>query len=503
MAEVVVIGAGMGGLASALALASHGHAVTVVEAESRAGGKAGVVKVDGVEMDTGPSLLTLAHVFDELFQMAGTSLRDEVGLRPLSPAFDYRWPDGTQLVTGHRYVETRAAVRDTFGSQAAEDLDGFARHAKQIWDAAWPTFVAAEAPRYSTLFKPSRWLSMSKIDPLRTMKDAIDGRIRSPHLRDVMYRYATYNGSDPRHSPATLCCIAHVDLEEGGYGVEGGIAALVAALVRVAERLGVMFRYDSRVVGIDVRGGRARGVELADGAMLSADAVVANADVAHVHRALLSPSASSKAGLAHGEPPSMSAWNAILKKHGDPLAPHTVLFPRDYVQEFADIFDHGRAPSDPTVYLCAQGAAHQRAGWPDAEAVFLMANAPAEPERGTSDAASWDRMRETVLDKLRSAGLMQEGDELVWERTPIDLAARFPGSRGALYGAASTSRTAAFKRPANRVRGVPGLYLASGSAHPGGGMPLCALSGRAAATAIVEDLGGSMRGGGGRFARAV
>ena len=189
---------------------------------------------------------------------------------------------------------------------------------------------------------------------------------------------------------------------------------------------------------------------------------------------------------------SSSAWNAILKaRPGVERAPHTVLFPANYREEFADLFDRQRPPADPTVYLCAQSRAHGRAGWQDAEPVFVMVNAPPEPEANKPERreTQWAALEARAVKRLRDTGQIQAGDQILWRRTPKALAARFVGSRGALYGPSSNSRFAAFSRAPNRVRGVQGLYLASGSAHPGGGVPLAALSGKAAALALIEDAG--------------
>jgi len=189
----------------------------------------------------------------------------------------------------------------------------------------------------------------------------------------------------------------------------------------------------------------------------------------------------------------MSGWVGIVRARRrtgtEARVAHTVLFPGAYLEEFADIFDRDRPPAEPTVYLCAQEACHGRAGWAEEEPVFVMANAPAEPVDAPRAAATWDRLRDTSLARVRAAGLCGEADALAWERTPAGLAAEFPGSRGSIYGAASNSPWAAFRRPPNRVPGVRGLYLASGSAHPGGGVPLCVLSGAAAARAILRDRG--------------
>lgn len=489
MIDAIVIGAGLGGLAAAIELAAHGAAVTVFEAGPTAGGKAGTTLLDGVEVDTGPSVLTMPDVLDRLLRRGGQSLGGIVKLREPTPAFRYRYPDGVTLDVFNNIEDTLASVERALGSDARQELTGFLRYAERIWDASAPHFVYGPAPSWAGVLSLGirEIAKLTWIDPLRSMKRAIDNQVRSPHLRKLLSRYATYNGSDARQAPATLNCIAHVELALGGFGVEGGMASIVRALVSVAESLGVLFHYDSPVERILLNDGRACGV-VVDGAERPAGSVVANADPALVMDRLL------PTGTAHGlhrPEGSMSGWNAILRarrRHGEAQrVAHTVYFCEDYDQEFADIFDHDRPPRSPTIYLCAQEVNHGRRGWADAEPVFVMANAPPEPEDHPRHPSVWAELEETVWERLREGGLCDPTDTLVWTRTPSELAARFPGSRGSIYGGASNDMFAAFRRPPNRIARVPGLYMASGGAHPGGGMPLAMLSGQAAAAAIADD----------------
>ncbi|MEM1030962.1 MAG: phytoene desaturase family protein [Myxococcota bacterium] len=491
--DAIVVGAGIGGLSSAIALAAEGMTVCVVEAADAAGGKMGWASVDGVECDTGPSVLTLPNVFEDVFAAAGIRMADVLTLRRPDPSFRYLFADGAQVEIHHAPVDTLDSVRRSLGADAARELEGFMAYSRGIWEAAAPVFVYGDAPNMATVLSAGTQLfnGLTKVDAMSQMWPAIKKRVSDPHLRKILARYATYNGSDVRCAPATLNCIAHVELGLGGYGVEGGMYQLVRALVAAAKKVGVTFRFGMAVSALRLEkklfGERVVGVTLEEGTHLAAPRVVANADVAHVVEALLP--AHVRHGIPVTETPSMSGYNGILRARrrtgADRRAAHTVLFPHDYEAEFADIFDRDRPPAEPTVYLCAQEVCHGRTGWEHEEPVFVMANAPAEPRRGHRDEEIYTSLRERTLQRMRSAGLCDDDDRLAWERTPKQLAARFRGSRGSIYGAASNNQTAAFQRPSNRVSKVKGLFLASGSAHPGGGVPLAALSGRAAARAAL------------------
>jgi phytoene desaturase len=482
--DAVVIGAGLGGLVAAIELSARGRRVAVLEARDAIGGKAGCVTVDGVEADTGPSLFTLPRVFDEIFAVGGTSLADELELLAPSPWFDYRWPDGARLLVHRELDATLDEVSRTFGGRARRDLDAYLKHAAQVWESAAPTFVLDEAPSVRRIARLGlRALPLlARIDPLRSLASSIRAYVREPHLITLLERYATFNGSDPRRAPATLGCIAHVDLALGGHGVRGGVAALVRALGRVATRLGAQLRTGAEVVRVGVRDGRVVDVRTRSGETIRTTVVVANADPALVLGGLVAEA------RPRPSEPSMSAWNGILKARVRPeRAAHTVLFPRDYSAEFRDIFDRGCIPEEPTIYLCAQARAHGRPGWPEHEAIFAMVNAPAIDER-PSDARSDEKevTARLVRARLRAANLIDDDDAFLWTRSPSDLAAQFLGSRGAIYGSSSNGRASAFLRPPNEVPEVRGLYLASGGAHPGGGMPLAATSGRLAARAALR-----------------
>ena len=482
MRDVIVIGGGLGGLSAAVALAAKGYRVDVLEAADTWGGKASAVVLDGLSVDTGPSLLTLPDAVRDVLALAGPQFDAMLELRRLDPSFRYLWPDGTHVDMRHDPADAIASVRHSLGPAAGDEFARFLAYAKRIWETAETSFIRGEAPTLRSMIGLD-WKSLATLrhlDGTSTMWGRVQSDVRNPYLRAILARYATYNGSDVRKAPATLHCIAHVELGLGGYGVVGGMQAIARALVAAGTHLGVTYRLGAAVDEIVQHGGHVSGVRLAGGDVLPARAVVSNADTRLLYTRLL-PGRTPPAG-----DPSTSGWTAIARTSlaNPKRAAHTVLFPRrPYVEEFADLFDRQRVPVDPTIYVCDQAQAHG-VTWPDAAPVFAMVNAPALGQRNIVGEAGLPRL---VRDRLADAGLIDQDARWLWERTVAGLATRFAGSDGALYGAASNSPLSAFRRPANRDPQLRGLYVASGSAHPGGGVPLVCMSGLAAARAVAVD----------------
>lgn len=488
--EVAVVGAGIGGLTAAVYLGAAGLKVRVIERSAHVGGKAGVQVIDGVEVDTGPSLLTLPGVFDEVFAAAGQNFRQAVELVKPTPAFHYVFADGTELRLEHDLDASLAAVARCLSPRAAGDLRGYLDRARGIWEVAAPEFVFAPAPSLCTLaaLGPRRLSRFGRIDALSSLERGITRDVDDPRVRDILRRFATYNGSDVRRAPGTLACITHVELALGAFGVRGGLNALAVALEQVARGVGVEFELGRSVREVTFSGGAVAGVCLEDGRELGTSQVVLNADAGALRAGFFGERVRRACGRRSATAPSMSAYTGIVRaKRREGRSAHTVLFPADYLQEFVDIFDRGRTPTDPAIYVCALEVAHGRRGWAEHEPLFVMVNAPAV-SAGTEQDSS-DSVRSSLLRSLVERGQLEPGDELVWWRTPVDLACEFPGSQGALYGDAFHGPWAAFRRPPSDVGRIAGLYLASGSAHPGGGVPLAAQSGKQAAAAILRRRG--------------
>jgi phytoene desaturase len=488
VAVVVVVGAGMGGMAAAARLSAQGHSVTVVEQAAAAGGKLATYRRDGFAFDTGPSLLTLPAVYRDLFlktavRRADAALEDHVDLRPLDPAFGYRWADGTQAVLpGTNTNRVARALGEALGGSAAADWERFSHRAAAIWAATREPFLESPLDGPAALLRHLHKVrDLRTIAPWQTLRSLGRRSFDDPRLVTLLDRYATYTGSDPRRAPAALAVIPYVEQTFGAWHVGGGLGRLADALAERCRARDVAFRFGADVAQVVVRDGRAAGVRLVGGEVLPADVVVSDADASHLYTDLV-PDARARKPLAalRRATPSLSGFVLLLALRGRTpgMQHHTVLFPDDYDAEFDAVFGPTPRPVvDPTVYVCSPDDPQMR---PDDghEAWFVLVNAPRH-EPGTG--VDWDepglaqRYGEHVLGVLARRGL-DVRDRLVWQelRTPADLerATRSPG--GSIYGTSSNGRRAAFLRPANRSP-VPGLFLVGGSAHPGGGLPLVGL----------------------------
>lgn len=487
--QIVVIGAGIGGLAAAIRLAAAGQRVVMLEKNPAVGGKMGEAREAGFRWDTGPSVITMRPVFEELFAAAGRRLEDYLDLQAVEPLTRYFYPDGAVL-DATRDLPRMLAQIATLEPRDAEGYLAYLAYVAQLHRVTGPAFIYGAPPTWRTVTQVAPADAL-RLEPWLTMDAAIRRYARSPHLRQLLGRFATYVGGSPFRAPATLNVIAHVELNEGIWYPRGGIYAIAAALGRLAGELGVEIRTSCPVGRIEVRDGRATGVLLADGSQIAAGAVLSNVDVAHTLTNLLPREAMAVdrvRRLTRAEP-SCSGFALLLGVRGEhpQLAQHNIFFSSDYRREFDDIFARGVPPDEPTVYVAITSKAdpdHAPAGH---ENWFVLVNAPA-----TGGRLDWQRdasaYRARVLDRLASFGLDLR-ERIVAERTitPADLARQTGSWRGALYGASPNYAMAAFRRPPVRDPKVAGLYFAGGTTHPGGGVPMVTLSGKLAARTILAD----------------
>jgi 1-hydroxycarotenoid 3,4-desaturase len=494
--RVIVIGAGMGGLAAAVDLARRGAEVTVLERAAAAGGKMRQVQAGGTGIDAGPTVFTMRWIFESLFAEAGERIEDWLDLVPADILARHAWRQGGRLDLFADIARSAEAIGDFAGAAEAQGYLDFVARGADLHRTLLGTFMAAERPSPLDLVRRVGWGRLDALwrtAPWQTMWRALGQHFRDQRLRQLFGRYATYTGCSPFLAPATLMLIAHVE-QDGVWLVKGGMVRVAQALQGLAERQGARFRFGAHVAEILAENGRAAGVRLATGERIAADAVVFNGDVAALARGMLGDGPRSAAPDTPDAARSLSAvtWCAHVPTAGFPLTHHNVFFAEDYAEEFDAIFRRRTICAAPTVYICAQdrGTGEVAPGAP--ERLLLLVNAPPDGDR-RDVAPDVPALAARTMDLLRACGLeLGLPENAATPTTPAGFDALFPASGGALYGRAGHGATGTFGRP-GAVSRLPGLYCAGGSVHPGAGIPMAAMSGRLAAARLLEDRAGGQR----------
>lgn len=499
--KVVIIGAGIGGLATAARLARQGIDVTIFEASTRTGGKCRTEWIDGFAFDTGPSLLTLPAVYRDLFLKTGKRLEHLLNLKPVDPAFEYIFADGKKVIFPNlAHHKILASITAALGESAAEEWQRIISRAEKMWEVSREPFVENELKSLTPFLKRKTLLrDLSIISPLTSLRKLSRRYTSNPYLHKIIDRYATYSGSDPRKVPAVLLAIAFVEEAFGAWHIEGGVGKLSEALESRARELGVAIYLNSPVKEILHNGVAVDGVQLESGEKITADYVVANADAELVYNKLISKPTrkirTPRRNLAQSEP-SLAGFSILLglaaSKSAQVLGHHTVFFPENYDDEFDAIFLRKEPAHDPTLYICAPGDPRMVNELGD-ENWFVLVNAPRhEPEHGFDWRAEGvaEAYGEKIIDLLERKGLSIRNRIKVCEfRTPADLEAEVRAPGGSIYGSSSNGARAAFRRAKNRSP-LQRLFCVGGSAHPGGGLPLVGISAEIVANAISEEVFG-------------
>ena len=489
--KVAVIGSGMGALSGAIRLARMGFEVQLFEQNDRLGGKVNELITGDYRFDTGPTLLTMDFVVDELFSFAGFNRSDFLNFVPVEPICRYFFSDGSTIDASADHGKMMTAVENLCNTETVS-YERFMAYCEQIYDLTADVFVFTPIHEIGKLMKRgnlSTLLKIRKIDPFRTMHEGVCKFFSDPRLIQLFDRYATYTGSNPYEAPATLNIISYVEHGLGGYYIKGGMYRLVEALKDVAEKLEVDINTSAKVEKILWEFGKVNGVQV-NGEEITTDYVLCGSDVVIAYNSLIDGQERCRQKLNRLEP-SLSGMVFLwgVKNTHPELAQHNIIFSEDYEREFKQIFGELRAPDDPTVYISISSKNDPEHAPPNSENWFVLLNMPymAAGDHAEDWDAEVERMRQAVFAKLGKVGIDISGDiETEKVYTPEDLLALYATNRGSIYGISSNNKTMAFKRHANRSRDIEGLYFAGGSVHPGGGIALTILSGKMSAELIAE-----------------
>lgn len=487
MPKALVIGSGIAGLAAALRLRHKGYDVSVYEANSYPGGKLHSLKIGEYRFDLGPSLFTMPHFVDELFSLFGKDPKEYFRYLQKETLCHYFWEDGTRFSAKAEANEFATAAEVTF-NEPAHKIHEYLRKNKRKYDLTAPLFLEKSLHRWKTYLSWETFAALGRIwqlDIFKSLNGVNRGHFNSPKLVQLFNRYATYNGSSPYKSPGIMSMIPHLEMFYGTYFPEGGMHQITMSLFNLAQELGIDFQFEMPVEEIILENGKASGIRIGN-QLFKGDVLVSNMDIYPTYTKLLPKVSVPKKTLAQERSSSALIFYWGIARSFPELDLHNIFFSENYQEEFEHLFKLKTLYQDPTVYInitskhCKTDAPEGHENW------FVMINAPGDYGQ------DWEQLRtkakRNIIQKLNRL-LKTDIEEYIRAEEVLDptgIQANTSSYRGALYGAASNNRFAAFLRHPNFSKKIPNLYFCGGSVHPGGGIPLCLLSAKIAANSLPK-----------------
>jgi phytoene desaturase len=475
--KVIIIGSGIAGIASSIRLAVKGFEVKVFETNSYPGGKLSEITLGEYRFDAGPSLFTLPEQVDELFQLAEKDPKDYFEYEKLAVNCNYFWDDGTKIKAYSDLDKFAEEVQMKLGEPSV-NIQKSLRQSAFIYDRLAPLFMNRSLHKLNTWTSAPAmrsYLKLGKLGIFSTMNEANEELFENPKLVQLFNRYATYNGSNPYQTPATLNIIPHLEFNIGAYFPKKGMHDITLSLFKLSQDLGVNYHFNQKVKKILVNKSKAIGVQIG-GETHYADLVINNMDMVNAYKTILKDQ--KQPTLLLNQPKSSSAlifyWGI---KHNFPeLDLHNIFFSSNYKQEFDHIFQKGTIHQDPTVYINITSTYKQDDAPKGAMNWFTMINVP------NNQGQDWDKLiaeaRKNIIHKLNRI-LQTDVESLIEVEEILDprtIESKTSSAQGALYGNSSNNKFAAFLRHSNYSSSIKNLYFCGGSVHPGGGIPLCLLS---------------------------
>ena len=484
MTRAIIIGSGIGGLAIAIRLARRKIAVEVYEMADQPGGKITQLHSEGFRFDAGPSLLTLPELIDELLD---DDLR--VQIKRLEIITNYFYPDGTQI-KGYSNVEKLSVEIEKKLNIPAIKVKEYLRKADTVYKLTSDLFIFGSFHRIKnllTLKSLKTLLNFRKLHAFSSLHKFNERELGERRLVQLFDRYATYNGSNPYQTPATLSVISHLEHNLGAFIPEKGMFQITDSLYQQALRLGVKFHFGECVRQVETEIGKVAGIWL-DTGFVPSDVVVSDIDIHRFYSALM-PDPVRLAKISKEERSSSALifyWG--MKGISPELDIHNIFFSADYRAEFQHLFGQKTISDDPTVYIYISSKYNPKDAPEGCENWFTMVNVPAD--NGQDWGKLIDQTRRNVLDKLEKMMGRKISDCIVCEQilSPPDIFKQTGSVNGSLYGSSSNNRYSSFNRHANFRNDISGLYFVGGSVHPGGGIPLCLSSANIVDKLINEQL---------------
>lgn len=478
--HAVIIGSGLGGIATAILLAKSGMHVDVYEKNATLGGRANVFEVDGFRFDMGPSWYLMPDIFEQFFNLIDEDIREHLPLQKLSPSYRvfFKDEDEPQVVDIFSDFERDKQTFEKLEVGSSEKLKTYLQQAKKQYNTAVERFIHRN---YNTIFDfltPEIVKAGIQLSVFKKMDQFVRRYFSSDKVQKIMQYPLVFLGSSPYNTPALYSIMSHIDFSMGVYYPKDGIYAIVETLVRIAKKHGVTFHTNAPITRIVVEQGKATGVEV-NGQTVMADYVISNADPEFTERALLEPSQRDhKASYWESRTLAPSAFIMYLgvKDCIPSLTHHNLLFSKDWKKNFGEIFDSPAWPNDPSLYICAPSKTDTTVAPENHENLFVLVPIAAGLKDTTEVREAYaDKMLHLISTEMDIPNLK---DRIVYQRifTVSDFQKEYHSYKGTALGLAHTMKQTAVFRPNNVSKKVQNLYYAGANTNPGIGMPMCLIS---------------------------
>ena len=477
MKKAIIIGSGIGGIATALRLRSMNYDVTVFENNNYPGGKLASFDLGPYRFDAGPSLLTMPHFIDELFDLFNENPRDYFNYKKKDISCRYFWDDGTKLNAYSEKSKFINEINKVLGVKEST-ISTYLLNAKRKYDLTKSMFLEQSLHKLKTYLSKDLLIGLCNVFSFqinKTLNQVNELELKEPHLVQLFNRFATYNGSSPYKTPGMMTLVQHLEQEYGTYVSDKGMNNITKSLYDLALRQGIDFKFNSFVSQILISGKRAIGVSVGEESY-SSDIVVSNMDIVPTYRNLLKNHYQPEKTLSQERSSSALIFYWGINKEFKNLDLHNIFFSNDYKKEFQSIFEKKSIFSDPTVYINITSKDVKGDAPDNCENWFVMINSP------NDSGQDWDNMidevKNNILKKINRLLNIELEDYIEYEKvyTPKTIESNTQSYMGSLYGSSSNNLMSAFLRHPNFSNKILNLYFCGGSVHPGGGIPLCLLS---------------------------
>ncbi len=484
--KIIVIGAGLGGLSAAISLRQSGYDVEVFEKNEKIGGKLNVLRAQGYTFDLGPSILTLPHIFERLFERSGKRMKDYIPIRALRPHWRNFFEDGKVV---DLYPEPgRMAEEARKVGEPPENIERFLQYSAALYDLTNDGYFEQGLDNWRDFARHYGLWKFFQFDLFRSMHQAVAAHLQTRYFRDIFDFFIKYVGSSAYRAPAFMNCLPTIQFRYDLWYVDGGLYGIAQGLLRLMEEIGVRVRLNTEVSEIRRDGRRVTGVVTRDGQFHPADILVSNMEVVPAYEKLLGEDRAFVAALEKKLEPACSGLviDLGLDCQYPQLAHHNFFFSGDQKEHFAKVFERYELPDDPTIYLVAASRTDPTAAPPGCDCLKILPHIPYIRDDRPLTREDYLRLNR-ILDKLERMGLKELRRHVVFEHvwTPLDIREQYYANRGSIYGVVSDRwKNLAFKAPKQSAK-YPNLFFVGGSVNPGGGMPMVILCGQNVAKKVV------------------